>query len=140
MSYRLREGLFLVLPLCILLSCGEKQDHVIAPPAHPLYKMYGTVKEDSTLTPYVDVQVDVIMTELYQGEFLAPRRAYTDSSGYYEANDLYRARYTVLVKDPPDTDTLYIGEAGIIKYEDKQFNILILPADTLDVPADTTLK
>lgn len=124
----------------LVLSCGEKQDHLISAPAHPLYKMYGTVTEDSTLLPYSDVQVDVIMTELYQGEFLDPRRTYTDSTGYYEVNDLYRARYTVLVKDPPATDTLFIAEAGIIKYEDKQFDIIIVPLDTLDVPPDTTLK
>lgn len=99
--------------------------------------MFGTVSDDSTGDPYTEVQVDIIMTELYQGSFLMPKQTFTDSVGYYEMAGLYRARYTVMVQDT--SDTLWIGEAGIIKYEDKQFNILIT-ADTSAVPPDTTLK
>jgi len=121
----------------LLIACGEKQDHLITSPDHPQYVMFGTVSDDSTGDPYTEVQVDIIMTELYQGSFLMPKQTFTDSVGYYEMAGLYRARYTVMVQDT--SDTLWIGEAGIIKYEDKQFNILIT-ADTSAVPPDTTLK
>lgn len=99
--------------------------------------MFGTVTAESTGLPFEDAQVDIIMTELYQGEFVDPKRTFTDSIGYYEMAGLYRGRYTVMVQDT--ADTLFIGEAGIIKYEDKQFDIVIL-ADTSTAPSDTTLK
>ena len=73
--------------------------------------------------PVPEAMIRVTMTDLYQGEFLGPMETLTDSSGYYEFNELYRAQYEVRVTQR--LTWLYDGQVGIIEYADKEFNISI---------------
>ncbi len=73
-------------------------------------------------------EVSVTMTELYQGDFLDSMGTITDTAGYYEIQGLYRGRYDIMVMY--EGDTLYFSEVGIIKYEDKIYDILIQPSDS----------
>lgn len=118
------------LILLLLTSCWKKQDIAINPPAHPVYTLSGTVTREVTGQAVVAAEVSVTMTELYQGEFLGSMGTITDQVGYYEISDLYRGRYDILVMSGPDT--LYLSELGIIKYEDKVYNILIAAPDSTD--------
>ena len=76
-----------------------------------------------TSFPIHEAKIKVTMTDLYQGEFLDPVEAYTDSSGYYEINGLYRGRYAVRVTR--GYDWLFDGEVGLIKYEDREYNLAL---------------
>lgn len=69
------------------------------------------------------------MTELYQGEFMDSTGARTDDNGFYEIHGLYRGRFDIIVAS--DLDTLFVSEVGIIKYEDKVYDILVSPPDTI---------
>jgi len=115
-----------ILPLVILLilnSCWEKQDIATNPPDHPTYKLYGIITRQASGMPVPEAMIRVTMTDLYQGEFLGPMETLTDSSGYYEFNELYRAQYEVRVTQR--LTWLYDGQVGIIEYADKEFNISI---------------
>jgi len=114
--------------LLLLTACWKKQDITTNPPVHPTYTLSGIVTSEDSGLPIVAAEVSVTMTELYQGEFLDSLGTLTDQSGFYEISDLYRGRYDVLVME--GQDTLYFSELGIIKYEDKVYNIVILPPDT----------
>jgi len=115
----------LVISVSLLFSCWEDQKITVAPPAHPTYTLYGTVIRQETGLPIRQAMVRVSMIEVYQGDFLDPIETYTDSSGYYEIEGLYRAQYAIRVTH--GYDWLFDGEIGIIQYEDKEYNILIVP-------------
>lgn len=117
-----------ILTPLIFSACWDKQEHSIAPPEHPYYRLSGVVSFEATGLALSGGEVSVQMTELYQGDFLDSLGSLTDQSGYYEIHDLYRGRYDIMVK--LDSDTLYKAEVGIIKYEDKEFNVSIAPPDT----------
>jgi len=70
------------------------------------------------------------MTELYQGDFLDSMGTLTDQAGYYEIADLYRGRYDIMVMF--GLDTAYLSEVGIIKYEDKTYDIVIITPDSTE--------
>jgi len=112
----------------ILTNCWERQTIAVAPPTDPFYRLYGTVIRQETGLPVRDAKVKVTMTELYQGEYLEPQISYTDSSGYYEFEGLYRARYAVRVTK--GYDWLFDGEVGLIEYADKKYNIVIVTPET----------
>jgi len=125
-KYCIRSGFFAaVLLLC---GCWERQEHVVSPPSHPTYTLYGTVSRDGSDLPVAGVNISLIMTELYQGEFLDTLGTQTDTGGYYQINDLFRGRYDIHVVD--EADSLFSGEVGIIKYEDKEYNIVIVFSDS----------
>ncbi len=109
-------------------SCWKKQDIAINPPDHPVYTLSGTVTYEDTSLPVVGGEVSVKMTELYQGDFLDSLGTITNQSGYYEIYELFRGRYDIMVM--VGLDTLFLSEVGIIKYEDKEFNIIIAPDST----------
>ena len=113
-----------------LASCWKKQDHTVTPPLHPVYTLSGIVSYEATGSPAAQAEVSVQMTELYQGDFVDSTGTTTDETGYYEIPNLYRGRYDILVK--AGEDTLYLSEVGIIKYEDKVYNISIPPPDTTE--------
>jgi len=114
--------LMIVLSLT-LFSCWEKQGLPVEPPAHPTYKLFGIITRQSTDLPVPEAMIRITMLELYQGEFLGPIETITDSSGYYEFNELYRAKYEIRITQR--LTWLYDGEVGIIEYADKEFNIII---------------
>jgi len=106
-----------------LLSCWEKQGIAVEPPAHPTYKLYGIITRASTGMPVPEAMIRVTMGDLYQGEYLEPMETITDSSGYYEFAELYRAQYDIRVTQR--LTWLYDGEVGMIEYADKEHNISI---------------
>ncbi len=110
-----------------LFSCWEKQGLAVEPPEHPSYKLYGVIIRQSTGMPIPEAMIRVSMAELYQGEYLEPIETITDSSGYYEFAELYRAQYNVRVTQR--LTWLYDGQVGIIEYADKEYNILIVPLE-----------
>lgn len=114
--------------ILVVISCWKKQDHEITPPAHPDYKLSGTVTYEVNQLPAVGAEVSVAMTELYQGDVVDSAGSYTNESGHYTIGGLFRGRYDIMVKD--GLDTLFMSEFGIIKYEDKQYDIVIAPPDT----------
>ncbi|MCF7922773.1 MAG: carboxypeptidase-like regulatory domain-containing protein, partial [Candidatus Marinimicrobia bacterium] len=113
-----------------LTSCWKKQDIAINPPLHPVYTLSGIVTHEATGEAVNEAEVSVTMTELYQGDFLDSMGTITDQAGYYEISGLYRGRYDILVMS--GLDTLFLSELGIIKYEDKVYNILIAAPDSTD--------
>lgn len=117
-------ALLLLTTLSLLfVSCWEKQNLAVEPPAHPTYMLYGHITHQSSGMPVIEAMIRVTMGDLYQGEYLEPVETRTDSSGYYEFNGLYRAQYYVRVTQR--LTWLYDGEVGIIEYADKEFNISI---------------
>lgn len=122
--------MFLVTIL-MLNSCWKKQDISTNPPAHPVYTLSGTVSYEDTGLPVIAKEVSVTMTELYQGDFLDSLGTLTDQTGHYEIVDLYRGRYDIMVMS--GLDTMYLSEVGIIKYEDKTYDIIILTPDSTEV-------
>ena len=115
--------LLLIILSMALHSCWDKQGLTVDPPAHPTYKLYGPITRQSTGMPVPEAMIRVTMTELYQGEYLGPLETLTDSSGYYEFNELYRAQYDVRITQR--LIWLYDGAVGIIEYADKEHNIRI---------------
>ena len=104
-------------------SCWNEQNLPVAPPAHPVYSLYGTITKADSGFPLRDAMVRVTMVELYQGEYLDPVETFTDSLGFYRFTGLYRAQYDLRITHRHDW--LYDGSVGLIEYSDKEFNIRI---------------
>ena len=111
---------FLLISI-LMTSCWKQQDISVEPPTDPTYSIFGAISWEDTGLPLRQAMIRLSMVEVYQGEFLDPVEAYTDSLGQYNFQGLYRGRYDVRVTK--GFDWLYDGEVGIIQYEDKEYNL-----------------
>ncbi|MFQ6617986.1 MAG: hypothetical protein ACE5QV_04780 [Fidelibacterota bacterium] len=115
-------GLISILML-LSFSCWERQKHEISAPEIPAFMLFGYVRDIDSGLPLDGIKVALTMEESYDGGIFDASFTFTDSSGYYEFNQVYRGRYNI--KAFRDVFPVYNKSAGVINYEDMQFDLEI---------------